>query len=64
MHNRPNLDGILIANELIDSRKKAKKEGVIFKIDMGKVYGHVDWGFVNYMSSRFGFGEKWRGWIL
>ena len=46
---RQNLDGVLVANELIDSRKRSKKEGVIFKIDLEKAYDHVDWGFVDYM---------------
>ncbi|XXG72211.1 hypothetical protein AAC387_Pa07g1359 [Persea americana] len=41
---RQNLDGVLVANELIDSRKRSKKEGVIFKIDLEKAYDHVDWG--------------------
>lgn len=40
---------------MIRSKKKARKEGAIFKIDMKKAYDQVDWGFVNYMLGRFGF---------
>ena len=36
------LDGILIANKLIGSRKQSHKEGVIFKIDLEKAYDHVN----------------------
>ena len=51
------LDGVLVANELIDSRKRSKAEGVIFKIDLEKAYDHVEWSFIDYMLFRFGFGE-------
>lgn len=36
------LDGVLFANELIDSRKRSKIEGVIFKFDLEKAYNRVD----------------------
>lgn len=49
MNNRQILDGILVADDLIDSRKRARKEGIIFKIDLEKAYDHVDWGFIDYM---------------
>lgn len=31
---------------VIDPRKKDKKEGAIFKIDLEKAYDHVDWSFI------------------
>lgn len=34
MKDRQVLDGILVANVLIDSRKRSGKEGIIFKIDL------------------------------
>ena len=43
IHKRQILDSILIANELIDSRKRDNKEGVIIKIDLEKAYDHMDW---------------------
>lgn len=36
VHNRQILDNVLISNELINSRKRSKKGGVIVKIDMEK----------------------------
>lgn len=49
MQERQILYGILIANELIDSRKLSKLVGVILKIDMEKAYDNVDWCFVLFM---------------
>lgn len=57
------LKGVLIANELIDSRKRSKVDGVLLKIDLEKAYNHVDWNFVYYMLIIFGFGETWRRWM-
>ena len=57
------LDGVLIANELIDSRKRSKVDGFLLKIDLEKAYDHVDWNFVDYMLLKFGFGETWLRWM-
>lgn len=40
-------------------RKRYKKVGVIFKMDLEKAYDHVDRDFVDYILGRFGFEEKW-----
>ena len=61
--SRQILDGVLIANELINSRKRACKEGVIMKIDLEKANNHVERDFVDYMLGRFGFGYLWRWWM-
>lgn len=38
------LDDILIVNELIDTRKRMRKKGLMFKIFfLEKAYDHVDW---------------------
>lgn len=39
------LDGILIANECVDGRKKEKTSGLVYKIDFEKAYDRVDWDF-------------------
>lgn len=57
------LDGVLIANELIDSRRLSKQVGVIFKIEMENAYDHVDWDSVDYMLRRFSLGEGGNAWI-
>lgn len=51
------LGGVLIANELVHMRKKYKKSGLLFKIDMEKAYDFVDWCFVGYLFNRMGFGR-------
>lgn len=43
------MDGILIASDLVDSRIRSRKSGVIFKIDLEKPEDHAEWSFVVYM---------------
>ena len=57
------LDSVLIANECLDSIIKFEDPGVLCKLDMEKVYDHVDWSFLLYLLRRCGFGEIWCSWI-
>ncbi|XP_028120245.1 uncharacterized protein LOC114317682 [Camellia sinensis] len=57
------LDGILIANEIVDWWKKTKKHGIILKLDFEKAYDSVNWSFLLSMMKNFGFGEKWLTWV-
>jgi hypothetical protein len=57
------VDGVVVVNEVIDFAKKLKKECLIFKVDFEKAYDSVDWGFLDYMLRRFGFGDKWCAWM-
>lgn len=56
-------DTILMANELVDSKKRSKSEGLLVKADFFKAFDTVSWGYLDYMLGRMGFGNKWRGWI-
>ncbi|GKV35303.1 hypothetical protein SLEP1_g43600 [Rubroshorea leprosula] len=40
-----------------------KRQAFVFKADFEKAYDCVDWEFLDWMMSRFGFGTKWRRWI-
>jgi hypothetical protein len=42
--DRKILDGILIANEVVDEARKFKKELMLFKVDFEKSYDLVGWG--------------------
>lgn len=41
MEDRQILGGVLIANELVHMRRREKKHGLLFKIDMEKAYDFV-----------------------
>lgn len=57
------LDGVLIANEVLDDVKRRKKEAVLFKVDFEKAYDSVSWEFLDFMMRQMSFNEIWRRWI-
>ncbi|RVW63731.1 LINE-1 retrotransposable element ORF2 protein [Vitis vinifera] len=57
------LDVVLIANELVDEKRRSRKEGLVFKIDFEKAYDHVDWDFLDHVLERKGFSLRWRSWM-
>jgi hypothetical protein len=58
------LDGILIANEMVDDAKRNRKEMLLFKVDFEKTYDSVDWGYLDAVMSKMRFSVKWRRWIM
>ncbi|RVW92960.1 Transposon TX1 uncharacterized 149 kDa protein [Vitis vinifera] len=48
VEGRQILDVVLIANEVVDEKRRSGEEGVVFKIDFEKAYDHVDWGFLDH----------------
>ncbi|GAU24838.1 hypothetical protein TSUD_157510 [Trifolium subterraneum] len=56
-------DGILIANEVVDEARRAKKELMLFKEDFEKAYDSVDWGYLDAVMGRMSFPSLWRKWI-
>jgi len=52
---------VLLANELVDSRIKSRKDEVVCKLDIKKAYEHVNWEFRIYVMKRMGFGHRWIG---
>ena len=61
--NRQILDGILIANEMVDEAHILKKELLLFKVDFEKAYDSVDWGYLDVVMERMSFPVLWRKWI-
>jgi hypothetical protein len=61
--DRKILDGILIANEVVDEAHKAKKELLLFKVDFEKAYDSVDWGYLDAVMGRMDFLPLWRKWM-
>ncbi|GAU42656.1 hypothetical protein TSUD_398610 [Trifolium subterraneum] len=57
------LDGILIANEVVDEARKSKKELLLFKVDFEKAYDSVDWGYLDEVMTCMSFPTLWRKWI-
>ena len=66
IEGRQILDGVLLANEIIDILKKHKRRDgeIILKLDFEKAYDCVNWKFLDYVMGSIGFGYKWRKWIM
>ncbi|RVW99807.1 LINE-1 retrotransposable element ORF2 protein [Vitis vinifera] len=60
VQGRQILDAVLIANEIVDEKRRSREEGVVFKIDFEKAYDHVKWDFLDHVLEKKGFSSKWR----
>ena len=56
-------ESVLIANECLDSRLKSGMSRLLCKLDVEKVYDHVNWNFLMYMLELCDFGAKWCKWM-
>ncbi|GJR65771.1 RNA-directed DNA polymerase, eukaryota [Tanacetum coccineum] len=61
--DRQILDGPFILNEIFQWCKSKKKHSFIFKVDFEKAYDSVRWDYLDDVLKKFGFGERWCGWI-
>jgi len=57
------LDGILVANEIVDDAHRHKKELLLFKVDFEKAYDSIDWGLLQDVMLNMGFPTLWRKWL-
>jgi len=62
--DRQILDGLLIANELVDEARKRKKDLLLFKVDFKKAYDSVDWNYLDIVLRRLNFPILWRKWMM
>jgi hypothetical protein len=63
VRDRQILDGILIANEVVDEARKYKKELLLFKVYFEKAYDSVDWGYLDAVLGKMEFPPLWRKWM-
>ena len=57
------LDGVLLANEVVDYLRRSRGQGLIFKIDFEKAYDSVNWDYIRDVMVQMGFGLKWCNWV-
>jgi hypothetical protein len=57
------LDGILVANEVVDEARRLKKEMLLFKVDFEKAYDSVDLTYLDSVMKRMNFPTLWRKWM-
>ena len=58
------MDGILIANEIVDGAKQAKNDLLLFKVNFEKAYDSVHWGYLDDVMFKMNFPILWRSWIM
>jgi hypothetical protein len=57
------LDGMLIANEVVDEARRCNKEMLMFKVDFEKAYDSVDFNYLDTVMVKMNFPTLWRKWI-
>lgn len=57
------LDGILIANEVVDEARCLNKELLMFKVDFEKAYDSVNLSYLDSVMLNMNFPTLWRKWI-
>ncbi|GKC28240.1 RNA-directed DNA polymerase, eukaryota [Tanacetum coccineum] len=57
------MDGPLILNELISWCKAKKDQCLLLKVDFQKAFDSVRSDHLDEILGKFGFGNKWHGWI-
>lgn len=58
------MDGILIANEVMDEARRLKKDMLLFKVDFEKAYDSVDFRYLDSVMIQMNFPTLWRKWIF
>jgi hypothetical protein len=64
VHGRQILDGILIANEIVDEARRLKKQLILFKVDFEMALDSVDWRYLNVVMTKMIFPTLLCNWIM
>ncbi|XP_020220498.1 uncharacterized protein LOC109803368 [Cajanus cajan] len=57
------LDGVLIANEVVEEARRLRRALVCFKVDFEKAYDSVNWEYLWDVMGKMGFGPTWVSWM-
>ncbi|XP_026429943.1 uncharacterized protein LOC113326421 [Papaver somniferum] len=63
IEGRKIIDGTLIANELVDSRLRSEKPGIVCKIDLEKDFDRINWRYLEFVLQQMSFSKKWCDWL-
>lgn len=60
MQGRQTYDNIIVTQEILHPlmNKKGNRGGIIFKIDIEKVYDRINWDFLKEVLRKFNFSER------
>jgi len=64
IHGRQILDGILIANAIVEDVKHLEKDLLLFKVDFEKAFNSIDWSYLAAIMKKMNFPTLWRKWIM
>lgn len=64
IQGRQFLEGVLIANEVVDDARKIKKELLLFKFNLEKAFDSVDWKYLETVMFKMNFPTLWQKWIM
>ena len=43
----------------MDSKLEVNIPGLLLKLDIEKVFDHVNWDYLLFIMAKMGFGERW-----
>jgi ribonuclease HI/exonuclease III len=63
VHGRQILDNIILVQEAIHTSCKKREKGMVVKLDLANAFDRVRHDFLFIVMSKFGFSQKFIGWI-
>lgn len=58
------VDGIIVAQEVINSLKNSQHKGMMIKLDLAKAYDKLSWEYLQRILKAYGFDDRWIEWIM